>query len=85
MRDHTLTTIMPTPNHPSYPAGHSTISSGSETILSFFFPEKQAFWAKLSTEAGSSRIWSGIHFTIDNEEGVKLGRKIGEAALVEVR
>jgi len=76
MRDNTLQTIMPTPNHPSYPAAHSTISAAAATLLSYYFPENKQFWQLQATEAGMSRIWGGIHFITDNEAGNALGEQV---------
>lgn len=81
MMDPTLVTIMPTPNHPSHPAGHSTISATAEAILVHYFPENKKQWEDYAVEAGSSRIWGGIHFWADHEQGMKLGKRVGEAAL----
>lgn len=32
----------------------------------------------LAKEAGDSRIWAGIHFEMDNQEGVTMGRQIAQ-------
>lgn len=40
---------------------------------------------KASKEAGMSRIYGGIHFMYDNEEGNKLGVKIGELTLQKLK
>ncbi|CDZ78320.1 PAP2 superfamily protein [Legionella massiliensis] len=76
-----LHTIMPTPNHPSYPAGHSTISAAAAAILSYYFPQNKQVWWNKAQEASSSRVWGGIHFPIDTEEGLNLGEKIGNAVI----
>ncbi|MBA2649722.1 MAG: vanadium-dependent haloperoxidase [Legionella sp.] len=72
-------TIMPTPNHPSYPAAHSGISATAATILSFYFPENKKDWWQKAHEASESRIWGGIHFPIDAQEGLIFGTKVGNA------
>lgn len=81
MWDPQLKTIITTPNHPSYPAGHSADSTAAATVLSYYFPENRARWKEMGEEAGFSRIWAGIHFPIDNEAGNALGRKIANAVL----
>jgi membrane-associated phospholipid phosphatase len=81
MLDPSISTVMPTPNHPSYPAGHSTISSAAATILTYYFPENQANWLQKANEASMGRVWGGIHFTIDAEQGIILGKRVGEAAI----
>lgn len=81
MLDPGLKTYIPTPNHPSFPSQHSTISSAVVQVLNHYFPENQAEWEWLLEEAGMSRIWAGIHFPIDHEQGKILGKQVGEAFL----
>jgi membrane-associated phospholipid phosphatase len=77
MRDSTIKIHLPNPNHPSYPAGHSTVSNTAATILSYFFPQERSKWEQLAREAGVSRIWCGIHFPLDIEAGKTLGKNVG--------
>lgn len=79
MLDPALKTYIKTPNHPSYPAGHSTCSASAATVLTYYFPENQKTWAKLAEECGLSRIRAGIHFPIDHQGGQTLGVKVGQA------
>lgn len=81
MVDSSILTIMPTPNHPSYPAGHSTISSAAATILNYYFPENKIEWDERAKEAGSSRVWGGIHFPQDDEQGNILGENVAKEAI----
>ncbi|STX52069.1 PAP2 superfamily [Legionella busanensis] len=74
-------TVMPTPNHPSYPAGHSCISAAAATILTYYFPKNKSLWWEEAHQASSSRVWGGIHFPIDGSEGLKLGEKVAHAVL----
>ncbi len=81
MFDPSIQTVMPTPNHPSHPAGHSTISGAASTVLNFYFPQNKSTWEELAYNASMSRIWGGIHFTVDHEQGIILGQKVAKAAL----
>lgn len=81
MLDKSIVTVMPTPNHPSYPAGHATISASAYIVLSHYFPENKETWKQKADEASVSRTWGGIHFSIDNQAGFELGEKIGKQAL----
>lgn len=81
MMDPSIITIMPTPNHPSYPAGHSTLSAAGATVLKYYFPEDTDMWEAKTKEAGLSRIWGGIHYMMDHEAGVVIGKSVGEAAV----
>ncbi len=76
-----FTTIMPTPNHPSYPAGHSGLSAAASVILSHYFPEAKEQWKKRGDEGGLSRVWGGIHFPMDNEASRVLGEQIAKTAI----
>jgi len=81
MVDPTIITIMPTPNHPSYTSGHSTLSMAGAVVLARLFPEDANFWLEKAEEAGMSRVWGGIHYMMDHEAGKILGRKVGEEAI----
>ncbi len=82
MIDPSFKPLIPTPKHPSYPAGHSTVSYAAACILTTHFPENQHEWEKLAMECSMSRIWGGIHFPIDNLAGRALGTTVGVAAVV---
>lgn len=81
MLDPNLKTYIPTPNFPSYPAGHSGVSAAVKVVLNDYFPENQQEWERMAEECGMSRIWAGIHFPIDHKEGKALGLKVGQASL----
>src|SRR5438128_563947 len=50
------------PNHPSYPSGHSCVSSSAAEVLSTFFPEQRAQSDAMVLEAVLSRMYGGIHY-----------------------
>jgi hypothetical protein len=77
-----LTTVIPTPNFPSYTSGHSTISAAAAVVLGEVFPGGRERFAAQAEEAALSRLWAGIHFRHDNEQGLAMGRAIG-ARVVE--
>lgn len=81
MMDSSIRTVMPTPNHPSYPAGHSTVSTAAATILSHYFPEAADTWRTLALEAGKSRVWGGIHYPMDDDQGRLLGERVAKDAI----
>lgn len=74
-------TLFTTPNHPSYPSGHSCASGASATVLAHFFPEKASELDAMVIEAGDSRVYAGIHYPFDVETGRALGRAVGQWAL----
>jgi hypothetical protein len=76
MRIPGLVTSMPDPPFPSYLSGHSTISRTAAEVLSKLYPEKKDYWLTMADEAKQSRLYAGIHFDVDNQQGAILGQKI---------
>ncbi|HEX9606741.1 MAG TPA: phosphatase PAP2 family protein [Gemmatimonadaceae bacterium] len=64
------------PNHPSYPSGHSCVSSSAGEVLSTWFPERRAHFEAMVAEAGLSREVSGIHYHFDVVAGRDLGLNV---------
>lgn len=85
MVNRTIQTVMPTPNHPSYPAGHACVSGAAKTVLSYFFPEDEEYWQTQAGEAANSRVWGGIHYSIDNQAGLELGERVGKVAIGRIQ
>lgn len=79
--DPELKTVVPDPNHPSFPCGHCGLSATAATILSAFFPENQSSWQQMARESSLSRIQSGLHFPIDADAAENLGKEVGRASL----
>ncbi len=73
-----LVTVIPTPNFPSYTSGHSTISGTAAIVMSEVFPAEAAYFNAEADEAAISRFWGGIHFHHDDNQGLVVGRQIGE-------
>jgi membrane-associated phospholipid phosphatase len=69
------------PNHPSYPSGHSCVSSSGAEVLSAFFPDQRAHLDAMVTEAGLSRMYGGIHYRFDIDAGKALGRSVARFAI----
>jgi membrane-associated phospholipid phosphatase len=74
--DPSIVPLFPAPNFPSYPSNHSTFSTARSEVLAYLFPNRADTVRRLGKEAGDSRIWAGIHFEVDNQAGVTLGRKV---------
>ncbi len=89
--DAAWTPLFATPNHPSYASGHSTFSSAAATILAQFLGGDAATFTitgdgrsreytslnAAMEDAGMSRIFGGIHWQFDNQEGLACGTAIG--------
>lgn len=69
------------PNHPSYPSGHSCLSSSAGEVLGAFFPEQRHELSAMVTEAGLSRMYGGIHYRFDIEAGQRLGRGVARLTM----
>ena len=76
--DPAIVPLFPIPNFPSYPSNHSTFSATRSEMLAYLFPNHADFIRALGKEAGDSRLWAGIHYQIDNEAGVQLGRSVAQ-------
>jgi hypothetical protein len=69
------------PNHPSYPSGHSCVSSAAATVLTHLFPERATELAGWVTESGLSRMYAGIHYRFDITAGQDLGQAVANWAI----
>lgn len=72
-----------TPPFPSYVSGHATASGAAAEVLAAWFPAHRLQVMAWAEEAAQSRLYGGIHFAIDNDEGLKLGRRIGQRVLAQ--
>ncbi len=91
------TPLLITPPHPTYISGHSTFSAAAAGILAATFGDDTAFSTTSSTlpgvtrsftsfsqaaaEAGASRIYGGIHTSLDNLAGREVGTQVAQAVL----
>jgi membrane-associated phospholipid phosphatase len=73
--------LFATPNHPSYPSGHSCLSSAAATALGHLFPRDADAFEALAAEASESRLWAGIHFPSDLAVGGALGRAVARRVI----
>jgi membrane-associated phospholipid phosphatase len=79
--DPMITTVFPTPNHPSYPSGHSCASASAAAVLSYLFPDRADEVAGFVVDAGLSRMYAGIHYRFDIDAGQALGGNVGNLAV----
>ncbi len=78
--DQSLATILPTPKHPTHPAGHAAVAGCYQAMLSHYFPTESDRLQQLAEECSISRLYAGVHFPADLEQGLSLGRQIGGLA-----
>ncbi len=79
--DPSLVLAIGLPNHPSYPSNHGAVTGSSMAVLASFFPSDADYLNGLADEAGISRVYGGIHYRFDTDDGLALGRAIAQYAL----
>jgi membrane-associated phospholipid phosphatase len=77
--------LLPTPTFPSYVSGHSGYSAAAAAVLSYFFPSDAATFDAKAQEAAVSRLYGGIHFRSDNDQGAAIGKKIGDLTVQRLK
>jgi len=79
--DPTIKTGTGVPNFPSYVSGHSSFSGAAATVLTYLFPSNQVDFETLANEAAMSRLYGAIHYRIDCDAGLVLGKAVGAYAV----
>ena len=79
--DPELKTVVPTPNHPSYPSAHACTSIAVAKMLGYLFPPDADYFAELGQRAAESRIWAGIHYRSDIDAGRKLALSVADKVI----
>jgi membrane-associated phospholipid phosphatase len=69
------------PNHPSYPSNHACISGTIGLVLDARFPDQAGRYFAMAREAGESRVYGGIHYRFDIDEGFVIAHKVAARAL----
>jgi hypothetical protein len=80
-----IPSVLFTPRFPAYPSAHATIAGCSEVIVNYFFPQESSTMSQLMEQSAQSRLYAGVHFKVDNDEGLKLGRQVGEIVVQLLR
>jgi hypothetical protein len=81
MLDPSIVTLFPNPNHPSYPSAHSMFDGPYGAVLGYLFPRDADYFTAQAQEAGTSRLWAGIHFRSDIETGLGIGRAVAQKVI----
>jgi hypothetical protein len=79
-----LPTVILTPKHPSYPAGHGTYVGAGFTVLQNFFPDERSEFEYLIPEVNNARVWAGVHFRDDMLAGNAIGEQVASAVMEKV-
>ena len=88
------TPVLPTPNHPEYPAAHSCTSGGLGETLRLFYGTRQVSYRfdsqvtgttrsyadtdALNIESRTARVYGGMHFGFSTTAGVELGTRVAQ-------
>jgi hypothetical protein len=64
------------PNFPSYPSGHACSAGAFDAVLGHYFPQERAEFTRIAEEQAMSRLYGGIHYRFDDDEGLALGRAV---------
>jgi hypothetical protein len=91
--DPSFMTPIGTPPFPAYTSGHSTFSGCSAAVLEHLFPGgtvsdafgHSATFAEAADQAAVSRLYGGIHYPSDNNEGLTCGRHIAEKVIARAQ
>jgi hypothetical protein len=83
--DPEIKTLTGVPNFPAYTSGHSTFSATAATVLGHIFPDQASKFDDMAKEASLSRLYGGIHYRMDCDEGLNHGRRIGAFAVARAR
>jgi hypothetical protein len=95
--DPAWTPIVPTPNHPEYPAAHSCVSTAMAELLRSYYGTPNVTFDFTSTVTGTThhyttttalidevqiaRIAGGMHFRFSTVDGAALGRSVADWVL----
>jgi len=79
--DPNITLAIGVPNHPSYPSNHACISGAIGAVLDARFPDQQGRYSAMGRQAGESRIYAGIHYPMDVEQGFVIAKKVAKRSL----
>jgi hypothetical protein len=74
--DPSITTVFPTPPHPSYPSNRSSFNPAAAAILGHYFPRDAATMKAIADEISESAIWAGIHFRTDIATANAMGYQV---------
>ncbi len=84
-RDPDFLPYLLTPPFPGYVSGHATVSGAAASVLAAFFPRHALELDDWAEEAALSRLYGGIHWRHENEQGLRLGRSLARRVLAQAQ
>ncbi|MEM0962167.1 MAG: DUF2911 domain-containing protein [Bacteroidota bacterium] len=64
------------PNFPAYPSGHACGAGAAAEIVGALVPQSREVMDAISDAAAMSRLYAGVHYRFDNDDGLALGREV---------
>jgi hypothetical protein len=83
--DSRIKSVTGVPNFPAYISGHSTFSAAAAEVLGYITPSRANAYTAMAREASESRLYGGIHYRSDCEQGLVTGKKVGALAVLKGR
>jgi membrane-associated phospholipid phosphatase len=83
--DSAIVPLFPVPNFPGYPSNHAVFSAARSEVLAYLFPAHAEEIRAVAIEAATSRVWAGIHFAIDADSGLQLGKSVASKFIAWAR
>jgi membrane-associated phospholipid phosphatase len=73
------------PGSPSFPSGHASTAFAAATVIALFHPRLRIPVLAIAALVAASRVYLGVHFTVDVLVGAGLGAALGAALVVAAR
>ncbi|MDN4523210.1 hypothetical protein [Fictibacillus fluitans] len=83
--DTSLEPVLTFMSSPSFVCEQASSAGCAHTILSYFFPHENRKLKMLAEEISLTLFLAGLHYKADVEEGMKLGRQVGDMAVASLR
>ncbi|MEO0557196.1 MAG: DUF2911 domain-containing protein [Bacteroidota bacterium] len=69
------------PNFPAYPSGHACGAGAAAEIVGALVPRARPTVDAIADDAAMSRLYAGVHYRFDNDDGLALGREVAKWVL----
>ena len=77
LADPTLTPLVATPDSPSFPSGHTSTTFAAAAAIGLLHPRLRWPLYAVAAIVGVSRVYLGVHYTLDVLAGAVLGIVVG--------
>ena len=77
--------FLETPQFPDYPSAQAAVAGLGAKLLTSFFPKVTGSFNKLADDMALSRIYAGVNFPEEGQQGLVLGRALADAYIRRAR